>query len=178
MKQSSNSSGSKETLPIAIVGAGVSGLYTSYLLHEAGVKNVIIEARDRIGGRVVSKQIVPSRKSEPSGEGGSGTKNARTEKMEEEEDEGEGEEEEMKKTQRVRAQNNEKKLHHSERYDLGPSWFWPRSHKRMVAAIKKFGLKAFDQYDSGAYAMDMVLDLPLSLHVLNALSSERRIFAR
>jgi monoamine oxidase len=39
---------------IAIVGAGISGLATAYLLAEAGVRVVVFEARDVPGGRVRS----------------------------------------------------------------------------------------------------------------------------
>lgn len=39
---------------IAIIGAGVSGLYAASLLTEKGQDVTVFEARDRIGGRVVS----------------------------------------------------------------------------------------------------------------------------
>jgi monoamine oxidase len=37
-----------------IIGAGISGLYAATLLEKAGVDYVILEARDRTGGRVLS----------------------------------------------------------------------------------------------------------------------------
>ncbi len=40
---------------ILIVGAGASGLYAAYLLHQAGVSFRILEARDHAGGRVHSR---------------------------------------------------------------------------------------------------------------------------
>jgi monoamine oxidase len=40
--------------PIAIVGAGVSGLYAASLLHARGEQFVIFESRDRLGGRALS----------------------------------------------------------------------------------------------------------------------------
>ena len=40
---------------IAIVGAGLSGLYAAYLLEGQGIKDyVLLEARDRLGGRIAS----------------------------------------------------------------------------------------------------------------------------
>lgn len=41
-------------LPVAIIGAGLSGLYAAHLLHQAGVRFVILEARDRAGGRILT----------------------------------------------------------------------------------------------------------------------------
>lgn len=41
---------------VVIIGAGVSGLYAATLLEKAGVDYVILEARDRTGGRVLSGQ--------------------------------------------------------------------------------------------------------------------------
>jgi|GEM_PF-5634113 len=39
---------------IAIIGAGVSGLYAASLLIEKGYDVTVFEARDRIGGRVLN----------------------------------------------------------------------------------------------------------------------------
>ena len=39
---------------IAIIGAGLSGLYATYLLEKQGIDYVLLEARDRIGGRIHS----------------------------------------------------------------------------------------------------------------------------
>ena len=40
--------------PIVVVGAGLSGLFASHLLARAGASVLLIEARDRIGGRILS----------------------------------------------------------------------------------------------------------------------------
>ncbi|KKI90359.1 amine oxidase [Bacillus sp. SA1-12] len=40
--------------PVVIVGAGLSGLHAASLLTEQGIKCRVLEARDRIGGRVLS----------------------------------------------------------------------------------------------------------------------------
>lgn len=39
---------------VAIIGAGLAGLYAARLLRAAGVDCVVFEARDRIGGRILS----------------------------------------------------------------------------------------------------------------------------
>ena len=41
--------------PIVVVGAGLSGLYASYLLQQSGHRVLLVEARERIGGRVLSQ---------------------------------------------------------------------------------------------------------------------------
>ena len=44
-----------QTTRIAIVGAGLSGLYAAYLLEQQGIKDyVLLEARDSLGGRISS----------------------------------------------------------------------------------------------------------------------------
>ena len=46
---------SLQTTRIAIVGAGLSGLYAAYLLEQQGIKDyVLLEARDTLGGRIAS----------------------------------------------------------------------------------------------------------------------------
>ncbi|MCV2510937.1 FAD-dependent oxidoreductase [Leclercia pneumoniae] len=42
---------------VIIIGAGISGLYAATLLEKAGVDYVILEARDRTGGRVLSGEV-------------------------------------------------------------------------------------------------------------------------
>lgn len=40
--------------PVVVIGAGLSGLYATRLLQQAGQKVLLIEARERIGGRILS----------------------------------------------------------------------------------------------------------------------------
>ena len=37
---------------VAIIGAGISGISASKLLHEKGIKSTVFEASDKIGGLV------------------------------------------------------------------------------------------------------------------------------
>lgn len=41
--------------PIVVIGAGLSGLYSSYLLDQAGHRVLLVEGRERIGGRIQSE---------------------------------------------------------------------------------------------------------------------------
>ena len=40
---------------VLIVGAGLSGLHTAYECHKRGIDYILLEARDRLGGRVMSR---------------------------------------------------------------------------------------------------------------------------
>ena len=44
--------------PIIIMGAGLTGLTAAWLLKKQGIKALILEARDRVGGRIESIQGV------------------------------------------------------------------------------------------------------------------------
>ncbi|MBH0006147.1 flavin monoamine oxidase family protein [Psychrobacter sp. SWN149] len=48
-----------QEVPIAIIGGGLSGLYAAFLLDQKGIDYILIEARDRLGGRItVAKSSV------------------------------------------------------------------------------------------------------------------------
>ncbi len=43
---------------IVVIGAGLSGLYSAFLLQGLGYDVVIVEARDRVGGRTFTDNNV------------------------------------------------------------------------------------------------------------------------
>ena len=47
---------------VLVAGGGLAGLYLAYRLEQAGTGYLVIEARDRLGGRVLS---LPSRGGNP-----------------------------------------------------------------------------------------------------------------
>lgn len=87
---------------IAIVGAGLSGLYAAYLLEQQGIEDyMVLEARARVGGRVVSASC-------------------------------EGTE-----------------ANDFNRFDLGPTWFWPSIQPRLDRLMTDLGLERFEQHETG-----------------------------
>lgn len=94
----------------AIIGAGLSGLYAAYLLERQGIDYVLLEARDRIGGRIHSVAT--------DGQSITDIKDI------------------------------------SDRFDLGPSWFWPGYQPQLGQLVQELGLKSFAQFEDG----DMVLE--------------------
>lgn len=48
-------------LDVIVIGAGLSGLQAALLLQQAGLKVKVIEARDRVGGKVWSVPLASGR---------------------------------------------------------------------------------------------------------------------
>ena len=46
----------RSTVEAAIIGAGVAGLEAARVLHDAGIEVAVLEARERIGGRVFTRR--------------------------------------------------------------------------------------------------------------------------
>ena len=98
---------------IAIIGAGLSGLYAAYLLEKQGIDYVLLEARDRIGGRIHSVAA------------------------------------DGQSVMDIKAIKDI-----SDRFDLGPSWFWPGYQPQLGQLVEDLGLECFAQFENG----DMVIE--------------------
>lgn len=97
-----------QTAQIVIVGGGLSGLYAAYLLQQRGFRDyVLLEAREVLGGRIVS---VPA--PAPGSMPGSAAEVAN-------------------------------------RFDLGPSWFWPDYQRQLDRLVDELGLARFEQFEDG-----------------------------
>ena len=47
----------KHVAPVAIVGAGLAGVYAAWLLTQAGVDFELLEAQERLGGRILTESV-------------------------------------------------------------------------------------------------------------------------
>ncbi|MGN6805981.1 MAG: flavin monoamine oxidase family protein [Trinickia sp.] len=100
-----------QTARIAIIGAGLSGLYAAWLLESHGVQDyVLLEARDTLGGRIASAS--------------------------------------------ASGQDTRDVADAIDRFDLGPTWFWPDYQRELHRLVDELGLERFAQFETG----DMVLE--------------------
>lgn len=90
---------------IAIVGAGLSGLYAAYRLQRMGIQDyVVLEARDIPGGRIAS--LDAGKETGPTSDS-------------------------------------------IDRFDLGPTWFWPDYQTHLSDLIDALKLSRFGQHETG-----------------------------
>lgn len=102
------------TVRIAIVGAGLSGLYAAYLLERQGITDyVLLEGREVLGGRVASINAT-----------------------------GQAVTHTTVNTDGI------------DRFDLGPTWFWPGYQRELDRLVEALGLERFEQFEEG----DMVVE--------------------
>ena len=103
-----------ESTHIAIIGAGLSGLYAAHLLEQSGIKDYrIFEARDLPGGRISSASV-----------------------------------------DALDATNIGNFVDSSNRFDLGPTWYWPSLQPQLHKVIQDLGLQTFEQFETG----DMMIE--------------------
>lgn len=97
---------------IIIIGGGVSGLYAAWRLQQQGITDWrLIEARDTLGGRILSVAAsAPGVAQDPKAAGATNRTN---------------------------------------RFDLGPSWFWPGYQQQLDRLVQQLGLERFEQHETG-----------------------------
>lgn len=107
-----------QTARIAIVGAGLSGLYAAFLLEQRSIRDyVLLEARDVPGGRIAS-------------------------------------------VSRHAADGTAVASNDIDRFDLGPTWFWPHLQPQLDRLIHDLGLQRFEQYEAGDMMIERSPDAP------------------
>ncbi|MDP5276496.1 flavin monoamine oxidase family protein [Chengkuizengella axinellae] len=111
--------------PIVIVGAGLSGLRAATLLISQGYDCKVLEARARIGGRVLSNESL-----------------------------------------------NRPDLG---KFDLGPTWFWPKHEPVISRLVKELGLQTFVQHTEGAMLLEQFQNKSAQRYIVPEGSVERSI---
>ena len=109
-----------QDVSIVIVGGGLSGLYAAFLLEQRGIDYILLEARDRVGGRIV---VAPSPINKASIEQVSSNISSKS------------------------LSSDSKKL--GDGFDLGPSWFWPDYQPQLSSLIESLNLPRFAQFEKG-----------------------------
>lgn len=132
------------TARIAIIGAGLSGLYAAYLLEQQGITDcVLLEARDSVGGRIDSAPAL--------GLGAVGAMGASHGEPLQKNERNEGNEG-GEATSKAVAQSAQRDARHStkiDRVDLGPTWFWPGYQHQLARLVDALGLESFAQHETG-----------------------------
>mgnify|MGYP003701347109 FL=1 len=54
-----------KTVPVVIIGGGLSGLCAAFLLEKRGIDYVLLEARDTLGGRILAGKPIQNTNSNP-----------------------------------------------------------------------------------------------------------------
>ena len=103
-----------KSVPVAIVGGGLSGLYAALLLQRKGIDYILLEARPTLGGRIVTTQ---SQQQTPT---------------------------ELLTAEHSDSNAAELALINStDSFDLGPSWFWPDFQQQLGSLIEELQLPSF-----------------------------------
>jgi monoamine oxidase len=112
---------SAQTVRVAIVGAGLSGLYAAWLLERQGIRDyVLLEARDTLGGRIASFNAPGP------------------------------------------ALPDAAAMNSNDRFDLGPTWFWPDYQRELHQLVEDLGLDRFAQFETGDMVVERAPNAPPS----------------
>lgn len=118
-------------VPVAIIGGGLSGLYAAFLLEQKGIDYVLLEARDRLGGRILAAKYPADIASN----------NITSNNLD---------------TDNVDTDNQKVEM----RFDLGPSWFWPDYQPQLSQLIDTLNLTRFNQFEDGEMMVEHTASQP------------------
>lgn len=126
-----------QDVPVVIVGGGLSGLYAAFLLEQKGIAYRLLEARNRLGGRIAVANFSSALHN---GQAAPNTS--------------------MANKDNANQDTNKDSANKDNAFDLGPSWFWPDYQTQLSTLIESLNLSRFAQFEVGDMMVERATDQP------------------
>ncbi len=144
-------------VPVAIVGGGLSGVYAAHLLRQQGIDCVLLEARDRLGGRIRSVPVSGAGSGSMPVSGAGAVLSGSVPLSVPLSGSVLGTEVAAGVAGPVATSGTSPA---EARFDLGPAWFWPDFQLRIAQLVSELGLQAFAQHTQGDVLVERSLQMP------------------